>query len=741
MLHPDVDWRDMFRVEDSPNSSTPMEAVDIASFIHRSFKLSLPYQFYREFLVNALEAGATLVLIEPDWLYIEACVAQGEDPVYRWSIWDNGCGMSKEDLIEHFGKIFSSSKCTWNGIHGNFGMGAKIAACPISPAGVLVMSWQNGEGHMMHLHLDKHTGQYVKKKMSYIDEMGRRVFGEVIPTLPMYDRYYDTDGELKRRVNGTLIILLGQDENHHTFAGFHNLPEKVTWKVEGAKGKAREDWHIRIASEILNTRFSDLQDGVEVRAYGVAKEDISKWAKSRAEASAYYSETERHGQYRILQGAFPYWNEIASANGSVQVSGGTMHWWLFNPAPPEVFEAKDDYRVERGLQKFRLSKKAYDPETGLYDPRVKIKDRHSYAPRIGVTAVAYKGELYDYSSAHHVLTYCGIHKAAVRERLVLVMEPDYTEDSGVYPNAVRSGLEYTGRKDGRLPWDRWGASFNNNMPAEIVEALKANETSADRDYVNLAHTIMKNAYNDLREFGIESGDGQGPRKLKWECINDQCSTDTFMAFKPEQGNACCPDCSTLGVRWKNPNPQARQLNWVCNTCAHEFKAPRPGNGDAPPCPECGSANVSHNTAQAPHNPGKGRIPKITLEIYPVGDNPGVAEPAQFNLKGGTLTVYGDFHMFVETIDRWVNRYAHYHGIEDVVPMVVTQVYGDMLFRRVLHLLSCQGGEFAQNYDDTRIKHMTSSEAMTTSVAGFYDSEALIKQRLSGRLGRMKVKTD
>ena len=499
------DVSSVFDIEESSQFVTPCVAHDVASFIDRSFQEALPYQYLREFLVNAIEANATQVIVEPDWVYVENCVENGRDPVYRWSMWDDGHGMDEQRLLR-FRQVFDSSKGNMRGRHDNFGMGAKIAGMPCNPYGLIIMSWQNGVGNMIILRKDLLTKQYGLYRQAVEDEDGSIVRLEVAPTPEKYDNYYDAvDGMPVPRVNGTLIIFMGNAEDEHTFLG----PTKF-------------DWHRSTKTNVFrfNERFALLNHSkLKVHTYGTARSDVKDWPRSRADACGTMPEGGRYGQYRLVQGATVYWNEACSASGTVNISDGKIHWWLFDHIDPNDLRKKDAYRIQQGLPKLRGVLPLH-PKTGLYDAMLRMQDRHSYTLTANELAVLYKNEFYEHipkARQHQIFNYFGIFDVEVRRRMIIVVEPNFSDDGGIWPNAVRSRLECTER---RLPWDRWGMEFTLQFPEKIKSALgdpafRNNSDLRDRIYANVANIGNRfGLFTGKRPHGHPPGHPSGPPKFK-----------------------------------------------------------------------------------------------------------------------------------------------------------------------------------------------------------------------------------
>jgi len=78
--------------------------VGASHFVTRMFEACGNYQWAREFLKNALEAGATKVEFGIEWQAVER---QG---VYRRIIADNGSGMMCDELLRFFSTLGEGAK-------------------------------------------------------------------------------------------------------------------------------------------------------------------------------------------------------------------------------------------------------------------------------------------------------------------------------------------------------------------------------------------------------------------------------------------------------------------------------------------------------------------------------------------------------------------------------------------------------------------------------------------------------
>jgi hypothetical protein len=153
---------------------------------------------------------------------------------------DTGAGMTGPEMVEYINAL--SSSIHQQSATGNFGVGAKIAAAPRNPHGMLYMSWKNGVGHMIHLWFDPEEHVYgVKRWPKNNGEFWTQVSNDLRPP------------EIKE--NGTVVVLLGSSDEHDTMQPPPDTPMRSRWILrylntryfrfpEGITVKAREGWEL-----------------------------------------------------------------------------------------------------------------------------------------------------------------------------------------------------------------------------------------------------------------------------------------------------------------------------------------------------------------------------------------------------------------------------------------------------------------------------------------------------------------
>ena len=78
-----------------------------------------------------------------DWASYDA------DGMVKLSCIDTGIGMSADELKRYINHLSASRH--EQSLTGNFGIGAKVAAAPRNPHGIVYVSWKDGEGSMIQL--------------------------------------------------------------------------------------------------------------------------------------------------------------------------------------------------------------------------------------------------------------------------------------------------------------------------------------------------------------------------------------------------------------------------------------------------------------------------------------------------------------------------------------------------------------------------------------------------------------
>jgi hypothetical protein len=385
-----------------------------SNFVNRMFEACGHYQWARELLKNSLEASATRVEFGIEWQAVEKL------GIYRRTIADDGIGMDRKQLKDFFSTLGEGLKKIGGGVHENFGVGAKIAALPWNPEGVVVISYQNGRGSMIWIVLDPDSGDYELvefdidgEKHSVIDpQVVEEIdWGKVRPT-------WLTD-------HGTVIVLLGSEEYADTVLGNPHAGEK----------------DIKGLSVYLNSRFWDLS-GVDVKVVELRSEKKNNWPTAVND-----KDDTRRPNNRQIHGAKYYLTDVTPNAGRLSSSD---------------IELLDDERVIAEWYLWEGERPAI----------------HSYAKKNGYIAVRYNGELFQLTQNKVHFRWFGVIETAVQQNLTIILEPQLYHASngrwGVHPDQSRNRLNFTGNgeKGVELPISDWGFQFAENMPDAILAAIR-----------------------------------------------------------------------------------------------------------------------------------------------------------------------------------------------------------------------------------------------------------------------------
>ncbi|NOK16167.1 hypothetical protein [Corallococcus carmarthensis] len=406
-------------------SSTRIHAMQSAGtqhFVERTYREGGVFQWARETLMNALEAGARHVEYGIEWQAVE------RKGVYRRVIADDGKGMGPEELEEFFNTFGGGSKPIGEAAE-NFGVGSKTSLLPWNRYGLVVVSWVEGqEPSMVWLQQDPETGEYGLKIWSVELDDGTQSNETTIR--PYLDEAHGCDWAAVRPdwmgAHGTVIVLLGNEPTDDTVLGDPTRDEK------GVHGVAK----------YLNHRIWEVPKDVDVKVDVLQSDLKENWPRSALEARP---KEPRATIRRTVRGA-RHWIEYTrnheggrlADSGTVPLDDGTRaHWFLWSGERPNI---------------------------------------HGYAPQHGFIAALYKNELYNHQTHHSPYRALGVSATPVRQRLWVVFEPrafDKETKTGVFPTTDRNALKLRGGSgtSDELPMSEWANAFADKMPESVRKAL------------------------------------------------------------------------------------------------------------------------------------------------------------------------------------------------------------------------------------------------------------------------------
>jgi hypothetical protein len=407
-----------------------LDIVGASNFVNRMFEACGNYQWAREFLKNSLEAKATKVEFGIEWQAVERL------GVYRRTIIDDGVGMSRDQLHKFFRTLGEGDKKI-GGIHDNFGVGAKIAALPWNPDGMVVVSYKDGHASMIEIVLEPESGEYELIEFQTSD-------GNACVIDPTSIDWQRSDegidyGALRPDwllAHGTIVVLKGSELQPDSVLGNPQAGEQA----------------IKGLSVYLNSRFWDLSK-CEVRVVELRSEKKNSWPQSADDRD----ETRRPNNRTIL-GARHYLKDVKASNGKLDASDIVLldedrviaEWYLWSGERPHI---------------------------------------DSYARKGGYVGVLYNDELFELTSGKVQFRAFGVVESKVQQNLSIILIPQhYTPETGrwgVHPDQSRNRLIFTGdgEKGVAMPFSEWGLEFAENLPQPIRDAIDAarGETSGSID--------------------------------------------------------------------------------------------------------------------------------------------------------------------------------------------------------------------------------------------------------------------
>lgn len=270
----------------------PMKVKSLAPLVSRMARDAHPDQFLRELVQNSIEARATTIKISPSWRLVE------ELGLYFFSIADDGVGMNPDEIKEYYNMFSSSGKGEVSVNSENFGIGAKVTCLSWNPAGIIIMSWKDGEGSMATLWIDPEG----KPGLKWISD------GEG------YESVWAAPEEFKEpfiKDHGTIVILLGKEGKQNTYYGPENCGRSTYSHLQD-----------------LNMRYLKAPDKCRITVDALSSKN--EWPKNEAEMVRRGNKKWK-GSRHIVHGAAYYLDRMTKHSGVVESSEGfKIHWRILD---------------------------------------------------------------------------------------------------------------------------------------------------------------------------------------------------------------------------------------------------------------------------------------------------------------------------------------------------------------------------------------------------------------------------
>ena len=272
----------------SLRKTMPMRVGNMSFLLERLNEDCSPLQFLRELTQNAIEAIKALpeptgqVVWDVDWNNFDLT------GTYKLALTDTGKGMSGPEMVKYINALSSSIQLQSR--TGNYGVGAKIAAAPQNPHGLVYLSWKDGVGSMIHLWRDADSGEY-----------GLMQFEKPDGTFDYWVNVEDTVKPEQIKDHGTMVVLLGMSDTDNTMTAPPGTPTPSQW-----------------ISRYLNTRYFEFPEGIEVKAR-------QGWEYPRSNKDT--------NVLRRVTGQREYLDKHSTARGVVPLSTAKVHWWVLKDEP------------------------------------------------------------------------------------------------------------------------------------------------------------------------------------------------------------------------------------------------------------------------------------------------------------------------------------------------------------------------------------------------------------------------
>jgi hypothetical protein len=261
------------------DSTLEMKVANMTFMLERLAQDCAPLQFVRELTQNAIDSikhhgQAGELRWDVDWTRFDLEPKDG----YKMAIIDTGIGMTGKEMVDYINQL--SSSMHQQSKHGNFGMGAKIAAAPRNTQGLVYLSWKDGKGAMIRLWKDPDTQTYGLQRQPN-GEFWLSITDEIKPK-PIKD-------------HGTMVVLLGNKPGENTMDAPPEAQIPSRW-----------------ITRYLNTRYFRFPAKVTVKAR-------ENWTSPR---------DDKHNMLRTVTGREAWLKANSSDSGMVSLTNATVRWWI-----------------------------------------------------------------------------------------------------------------------------------------------------------------------------------------------------------------------------------------------------------------------------------------------------------------------------------------------------------------------------------------------------------------------------
>ncbi len=334
---------------------------------------------------------------------------------------------------------------------------------------------------------------------------------------------------------------------------------------------------------------------------------------------------------------------------------------------------------------------------------------HQVAKKGGYIAIRYKGELFHLTSNKLHFRWFGVIENKVQQNLTIILEPKHFEASngrwGVHPDQSRNRLIFSGNgeKGTEIPLSDWALDFAEEMPEEILEAIRA------------ARGDKSGSIED-EEYRKRLQDKFGTRWLVQALVVANANDSQTLLATPI-------DATADTAERDKPEPQARpERKKSTSTRRQQKKSCKIARTRATP-----GGSVQALEIDSPVDVPRYRFgSKDDFEV-----DWHLAMWAPNDPKGPVVVINADSPILDEIVKYHQAQYPDVYAEE--VADTVRNVFGEIAACKIAHSqkLAKQISEEELNRD------YRSEQALTVALMGLMAEEAVVAQRLA-KLGRKKA---
>lgn len=277
-------------------------------------------------------------------------------------------------------------------------------------------------------------------------------------------------------------------------------------------------------------------------------------------------------------------------------------------------------------------------------------------------------------------------------RVVIYIEPSSSDDRSVTSNTARTQLMIGGEP---LPWTEWAGEFRENMPDELSRLQdELSQKFGETDHKKAIHERLKQISDLLRFTRLRpSSDGKIPMDSDSRNFGGQPQQNE------RQNNSTTRSGGGKGGR-------TGDIYALFAESGDELGNPVDGIAE----PDVTWLSVENHSRTPPD----------------LDDRAG-----RFLVAQNTLLINGDFRVFTDMVDRWVQKYEDVPGARAIVVDTVREWFEQQLVEAVMSAMALRK---TGRWSLQELERLWSEDALTAAVLPRWHIDQNIKRSLGNRLG-------